>query len=140
MVFAWVETAAISTPAFLWIWADVMSVASSEAAVAHLGDWLERPASKLHAFEVNVTRNTLSLIGVKACSIRPEWSRLDNIDTSGISDGVVHEGVLCEYREDYCDYSLAGIIWGSHLSGDFIRSAAELERLHVAQLYREVWV
>ncbi|KAH8039629.1 hypothetical protein HPB51_007975 [Rhipicephalus microplus] len=41
MVFAWVENATISKPTFLLIWADVVSVASFEAAVAHLGDWSE---------------------------------------------------------------------------------------------------
>ncbi|XP_049267411.1 basic proline-rich protein [Rhipicephalus sanguineus] len=64
VVLIWVKHAAISTPPFLRIWADVVSVASSEAAVAHLGDWSERSASKFRTLKVNVSGNTPALEGV----------------------------------------------------------------------------
>lgn len=98
MLFIWVKHAAIPAPPFLWVWADVVSMSGSEAAVAHLGDWAERSASKFHALKVYVAGNSPSLEGVEACSVLSEGSGLDNVDSMGVGDRFVDEGILSRYR------------------------------------------
>lgn len=83
VVFIWVKQATVPAPPFLWVWADVVPMSGSEAAVAHLGDWAERSASKFYALKVHVAGNSPALEGVEACSVRSEGSGLDYVDIMG---------------------------------------------------------